>query len=469
MIFERFDDRGLSQYSYAVGCRRAGAIAIVDPRRDVDVYLDYAAREGVAIRWVLETHIHADFASGARELAARTGAALRLSAYDEGERYEVRFAHTPVADGEALDIGTTRLVARHTPGHTPEHLSYLVFDTARSASVPLLMLTGDFLFVGSVGRPDLLGDEASPALAARLYDSLRTVLADLPDGLEIHPGHGAGSMCGSGLGERPMTTLGFERVTNPYLRADLSREAFVARVLADLPPRPPYYFRMKALNAAGPPLLWHLPGDRRLPPAEVMTRVEAGALVIDLRDAHAFAAGHIPGALGMPAVTQVSTWAGWVVPADRPIVLVAPDEATAEEAVRALVRVGLDRVEGRLDGGMEGWTAAGYPVARLAMMQPLELQARLARGERLHVLDVRSAAEWRAGHVPRATHLMYGELPARIDELPWRAEPVAVICGAGHRATLAASLLRRAGFEQVSVVAGGMAEWTLVGLPVETA
>jgi hydroxyacylglutathione hydrolase len=467
MIFERFEDRGLSQYSYVVGCRHAGAVAVVDPRRDVDVYLDYAAQAGVAIRWVLETHIHADFASGARELAARAGAALLLSAHDEGERYQVQFPHTPFADGQALAIGTTRIVARHTPGHTPEHLSFLVFDTARSATVPLAMLTGDFLFVGSVGRPDLLGDETSAALAARLYDSLRTALADLPDGLEIHPGHGAGSMCGSGLGERPMTTLGFERVTNPYLRGDLSREAFVARLLADLPPRPPYYFRMKALNSAGPPLLWRLPGDRALRPAEVKEKIDAGALVIDLRDQQAFVAGHIPDALAMPVVANVSTWAGWVVPHDRPLVLVAPDERTAEEAARALVRVGLDRIEGRLEGGIASWAEAGYPLERLGVVQPLELQARLARGDRVRVLDVRSAEEWRAGHVPGATHLLYGELPGRLGELPWRDEPVAVMCGAGHRATLAASLLRRAGFANVAIVAGGMSEWTLVGLPVE--
>ncbi|MGH7589166.1 MAG: MBL fold metallo-hydrolase, partial [Gemmatimonadota bacterium] len=199
MLFERFEDPGLSQYSYAVGCPAAGALAIVDPRRDIDVYLDFAAENGLAIEHVLETHIHADFASGAKALAEATGAQLHLSAYDESEKYEVAFPHTETRDGDSIEVGSVRLEALHTPGHTPEHLSFLVYDTTRTADVPELLLSGDFLFVGSLGRPDLLGEDAKRELAHRLYDSVREKLAELPDGLEVHPGHGAGSMCGAGM------------------------------------------------------------------------------------------------------------------------------------------------------------------------------------------------------------------------------------------------------------------------------
>src|SRR6185436_834919 len=260
MLLERFEDRGLAQYSYAVGDEAARVVAIVDPRRDVDVYVDWAAERGFTITDVLETHIHADFASGARELALRTAATLRLSAYDEDERYEVLHAHALLRDGDSVPLGAVRLQALHTPGHTPEHLTFLVYDGVRDGDVqdaPVAALTGDFLFVGALGRPDLLGEEAKHALARRLFKSVREKLAGLPDGMEVYPGHGAGSMCGAGMSSRPFSTLGAERLANPYLDPALTEEAFVERLLAASPPLPPYYLRMKALNAAGPPLLGH--------------------------------------------------------------------------------------------------------------------------------------------------------------------------------------------------------------------
>ncbi|HXT20006.1 MAG TPA: MBL fold metallo-hydrolase, partial [Thermoanaerobaculia bacterium] len=315
MLIERFEDRGLAQYSYAVGDEVAGRVAIVDPRRDVDVYVDWAAERGFAITDVLETHIHADFASGARELALRTGATLRLSAYDDGERYEVLHAHGLLREGDSVQLGAVRLEALHTPGHTPEHLTYLLFDSARDASVPLAVLTGDFLFVGALGRPDLLGEEAKHALARMLFKSVREKLAGLPDGMEVYPGHGAGSMCGAGMSSRPFSTLGAERLANPYLDPALTEEAFVERLLAASPPLPPYYLRMKALNAAGPPLLGHLPGGlpglAALPLPRFRELVEDGAhVVIDVRDQLAFGADHVPGALGIGIDGQLSTWAG---------------------------------------------------------------------------------------------------------------------------------------------------------------
>ena len=260
MFFERIEDKGLAQYSYVIACERAGVAAVVDPRRDIDVYVDLAKAKGFRITHVLETHIHADFASGACELAAATGAELAVSAYDRGELYETRFPHRSLHDGDAIVLGRVRLQALHTPGHTPEHLSFLVFDGARSATQPMILLSGDFLFVGSLGRPDLLGEEAKRQLAAKLFDSVRRVLAPLPDGLEIAPGHGAGSMCGAGMSGRPTSTLGFERIANPYLRADLTEDQFIEMILTRVPPFPDYYRRMKALNARGPRVLNGLPG-----------------------------------------------------------------------------------------------------------------------------------------------------------------------------------------------------------------
>jgi hydroxyacylglutathione hydrolase len=384
MLFERFEDTDLSQYSYAVGCPRAGELAIVDPRRDVDVYLDFAHRHGLRITRVLETHIHADFASGARELAERTGAELAVSGYDRGETFEVRFPHRDLREGDAVELGSVRIEPLHTPGHTPEHLAFLVFDGARSREVPMLALTGDFLFVGSVGRPDLLGEEAKRGLAERFYASVRDKLGALPEGIEVHPAHGAGSMCGAGMSGRPMSTLGFERAANPYLDPGLSQERFVERLLASAPPFPPYYRRMKRINSEGPRLLGGLPGGLPglgpIPVDRFAARLATGEpVVVDLRDYLAFGGAHVPGSFGIGLGGNLATWAAWAVPYDRPILLVGDgeggeggengagggggDREAVERAVRALVRVGLDDVEGYLDGGIEAWQQAGLPLA----------------------------------------------------------------------------------------------------------
>jgi hydroxyacylglutathione hydrolase len=466
MIFERFEDSGLSQYSYAVGCARAGSIAIVDPRRDVDVYLKFAADQGVEITHVLETHIHADFASGARELADRTGAELRLSAYDAGEKYEVSFPHEELENGDALEIGSVRIEALQTPGHTPEHLSYLVYDTYRSANVPEILLSGDFLFIGSLGRPDLLGEEAKRELARRLYVSVREKLADLPDGLEVHPGHGAGSMCGAGMSARPISTLGFERVANPYLDPELTESAFLEKILGSAPPFPPYYRRMKALNSEGPAILDGLPGRDPIAVEEFHALVEAGHVVVDLRDQLAFGGGHVPGSLGIGVDGSLSTWAAWVVPYGTPILLVAETPFAVDPAIRALVRVGLDAIRGWLEGGMNAWRQEGLPIATLPQMSIPELAAALDRGGAVDVLDVRADGEWNDGHIEGALHVHGGVVEDRLGDIPRNGRPLAVICGSGYRSTVAASVLKRAGFGDVRNVPGGMRGWRSAGLPV---
>jgi hydroxyacylglutathione hydrolase len=464
VVFERFEDGGLAQYSYALGCEAAQSVAIIDPRRDVDIYLEFARARDVHISHVLETHIHADFASGAAELAARTGAEVGCSAYDAGELYEVAFAHRPLRDGDALTLGNVRIEAVHTPGHTPEHLSFLAYDLQRAPETPQLMLSGDFLFVGSLGRPDLIGEDVKAQLAGKLYESVRRKLAHLPDGLEVHPGHGAGSMCGSGMSARPMTTLGFERLANPYLR-EQSRSAFVEAILAHVPPFPPYYKRMKVLNSKGAPRLDAIPAPPALGPRDFKTLADGGHVVIDLRDYLGFGAGHIPNAFGIGVRGALATWASWVAPYETPLLLVADQPEQVEQARRTLARVGLDDVRGYLDGGMGAWIEAGLPVTHTPQTAPLEIADQVAN-RAVHVVDVRSNEEWASGHLAGALHLMGGFLAERLDDVPRDGKPIAVICATGYRSTVAASVLERASIAPIVNITGGMAAWLHAGLPV---
>jgi hydroxyacylglutathione hydrolase len=369
-------------------------------------------------------------------------------------------------DSEALTLGNVRIEARHTPGHTPEHLAFLGYDLRRAPTTPALMLSGDFLFVGSLGRPDLIGEAAKVGLANALFDSVTNVLPALPDGLEIHPAHGAGSMCGLGMSARPMSTLGFERVANPYLRAGLSREAFVAEILGHVPPFPPYYKRMKQLNSRGPAPLDLPQALRAIDAHEFHEHVESGYVVVDVRAQLSFGAGHIPGAFGVGMAGSQSTWAAWVVPYETPLLIVCDHPADADATRRALVRVGLDDVRGYLEGGMSTWIENGLPVAHTRQISPHELAAELPRG-RVAVVDVRSDEEWSDGHVAGARHLMAGTLADHATSLPRDGVTLALMCGTGYRSTVAASVLERTGFTNLVNLTGGMAAWQHAGLPVE--
>lgn len=459
MKIERFEVPGLAQYSYVVAS--AGEAIVIDPMRDFDRYVAYAAEQELVIRYVTETHIHADFASGAAAVAAETGAELAVSGYDEGERYVYSMPHRKLLDGEVLRVGKVTLRALHTPGHTPEHLSFLLFDEERTGAVPVALFSGDFLFVGSLGRPDLLGDAEKHRLAEELYRSVHERIAGLPDGLEVYPGHGAGSLCGAGIGERPESTLGYERATQRLF--GLGREAFLEEVLATVPPMPAYYPRMKALNAEGARSFREVMPKRMLSAKEVQRAADEGeATLLDLRRQEAFGGAHVPGSVNIGAGQNLSLWAGWMLDPGKPIVLIS-DSGKDEEAARSLVRVGLDEIAGSLKGGIGAWVEAGMELARIPQLSTEEVLER--DGDAL-VLDVRSAKEWSSGHIAGAEHVMLGDLPGAMGSLP-KVRAIVTVCGSGYRSSIAASLLQAHGFARVSSMDGGMGAWNRRGLPVE--
>jgi hydroxyacylglutathione hydrolase len=446
MKIQRFEVAGLAQNSYVIS--DGGEAVVIDPMRDIERYVAYAEREKLLVTAVVETHIHADFAAGSMALVQATGAELALSGYDSMERYVYSMRHRKLRDGDTVKVGSVRLQALFTPGHTPEHMSYLL----RGEDGELKgMFSGDFLFAGALGRPDLLGEEAKVGLAKELYKSVTERIAGLPDDLAVYPGHGAGSLCGAGLSDRAETTLGYERRTNAFF--GYGEAEFVEKILASVPPMPRYYPRMKALNAMGAAVFSELPGGLGLSVAEVEA-MQADVTLLDVRGMEAFAAGHVRGAVNLGVEGNLSMWAGWLLDADRPIVLLG--EGGAEETARlALVRVGLDRIAGRLAGGMQAWVDAGVAVETVGSMTAKEVDE--ASGEVL-VVDVRNDAEWAEASIGGAKHVALGELVARVGELE-RGRPVVTVCESGYRASAAASLLQAAGFEDVRTMRGGMAAW----------
>jgi hydroxyacylglutathione hydrolase len=445
-MFQRFFDEGLAQASFLVGCDRTKQAVVIDPRRDASVHAAAARQLGATIVAAIETHVHADFVSGARELA-QIGARVYA-----GPGAGVEYDHHAVRDGETMSVGDVTLTFLHTPGHTPEHICVL----AVAAGQPARLFTGDLLFVGGVGRPDLLGEARTLRLASDLFDSLQRVMA-LGDDVEVHPGHGAGSLCGAGIGMEPFSTIARERRQNAMLQHH-AREAFVAAVLADIPDTPPYFARMKRLNTAGPPLLNER--ARRLPsirPAAAAALAADGALILDLRTGRAFAEGHPDGALNFTYGAKIGYWAGWVVPPDAPLLLLAGEPAHAQEAAIQLLRVGLDRIEGMIAGGFEAWTGAGLPVAQIEQMSAGDLRAAIT-DEAVRVVDVRTPDEWRAGHIDGSINIPVGDIPVRGRDLHGDAL-IATICEGGYRSSLAVSLLAHEGVRRLVNVTGGMAAY----------
>ena len=449
MDFHQFYLGCLAHASYLIGAN--GEAAVVDPQRDVDQYIAEAERRGLKIRYVIETHLHADFVSGHRELAERTGAEIVM-----GAAAAAQFPHRAVRDGDVIRLGKVELRAMETPGHTPESVSWLLVDDGK----PVKVLTGDTLFIGDVGRPDLAGAKGytPQTMAAMLYDSLHSKLLKLSDAVEVWPAHGAGSACGRNISKETWSTIGAQRAMNYALRP-MSREDFVTMMTTDLPEAPPYFARDAEINRAGARPLAAV-NARGLSPREVKGALHRAAVVLDVRDSDAFGAGHIGGAVNIGLGGQYASWCGTLLSATDDLVIVADGEERSREAVMRLARVGMENVAGYLDGGILAWSNAGYGVERLP-----QINARDLGGSKLAVLDVRRSNEYAGGHVPRARNIPLAELQRRIAELD-RDEPLAVICQSGYRSSTAASLLERAGFTDVSNVVGGTTAWIAEKLPV---
>jgi hydroxyacylglutathione hydrolase len=471
MILKRFFDPKLAQASYILGCPTTRQALVVDPNRRVDQYLQAAADEGLRITHITETHIHADFVSGARELAARTGGRLYLSAAG-GSEWQYHYAReamaAPVSDGDRFMVGRIQLQALHLPGHTPEHLSFVVTDTG-SANEPIGAFTGDFLFVGDVGRPDLLeravGSTGTMEASARqLFRSLQR-FRGLSDYLQIWPAHGAGSACGKSLSAMPQSTLGYEKRFN-WAFGVSDEDEFVRAALAGQPEPPRYFAEMKRINQHGPRHLGTISLPAPLPAATLVSLLATGAIVVDTRESGEYGRGAVPGTINIPNTRAFTTWAGSLLPYNQEFYLISgnPGESAIRELIQDLAGIGLDRVGGYFGPEViTDWRDTHGPLQTIPVVNLEDL----ALGDGELVLDVRGEAEWKAGHVPDSVNVPLADLGARVERIP-RAQTLVVHCQSGARAAIAASMLRAQGFTDVRLFPGGFAEWRSAGQPVAT-
>jgi len=462
MYTKQFFVEGLGCASYLIGCEAEGIAAVIDPDRDVRKYLTTADERGLKITHIIETHLHADHVSGNTDLAHRTGADIYLH-----EASGAEFDHKPLRDGDVITLGNIRLKIIHTPGHTPESLTLLVSDTTR-AEEPWLALTGDTLFVGDIGRPDLVGVEAANGLAKEMHTSLFKKLLPLHDGLLIYPGHGAGSLCGKSIGSMRSTTLGFERKYNPAL-AERELDEFVTFATSDLPEQPGNHKRIKSLNRAGVKPLGNVE-PKPISIQESIPYFQRGAGLLDTRSKEEYVQVHIPGSVHLEADEQLSNRIGFVFPPDVPVILLLSDPADYEDVVYSLARVGYDNVIGYFSEGLDVWEKMGFPITSgdIKDIEPLELNDLLinGNGNRPVVVDVREPWEYHQGHVPGALLMPLGQLSVRLEELDLE-KPVAVICASGNRSHSASALLGQKGFKTIYNVLGGTAQWAHSGLELE--
>lgn len=454
MYFEQFYLSCLAHASYMIGAD--GEAAVVDPQRDVDIYLKAAEEQNLKIRHIFETHLHADFVSGHKELAARTGAKIYI-----GARANAKFPHVPLSDGSEIKLGSVGIRALETPGHTPESVCLVIIDEEKSRD-PWAVLTGDTLFIGDVGRPDLSPAHTPQELAGLLYDSLHQKLLTLPDAVLVYPAHGAGSLCGRSMRAEKSSTIGTERLTNYALQIG-RREEFIQQLTTNLPSRPDYFLQDAEINRSGAAALADLPLVPLLTPYEVQALLDSGEYVLDVRPNEQFAAAHVPRSINIALSGQFATWAGTILGIASNPVLIADTEAQIEEARIRLARVGFSGVRGYLAGGFAAWQKAGLAISSTPQISVRELNERLRAGG-LEVLDVRREGEWQAGHIPQALWHALDNFPRGLPALD-DASPVAVHCKSGYRSMVACSLLERAGHRNLINVVGGFDAWHDTGLP----
>jgi hydroxyacylglutathione hydrolase len=453
MYFEQFYLGCLAHASYMLAS--GGEAVVVDPQRDVDIYLKAAERQGVRIRHIFETHLHADFVSGHQELAARTGAKIYI-----GPNGQATVCHEEVHDGFELRVGDIRIKVLETPGHTPESLCLVITDEERSVDL-WAVLTGDTLFLGDVGRPDLSNTHTPSVLAGMLYESLHTKLLKLADNVIVYPAHGAGSLCGRNMRADRSSTIGIERLTNYALQIK-SKEEFIRQLTTNLPPRPEYFPQDAQMNRVGAPALSELPELVPMSARELQFWIEQGVIALDIRSGDQFASGHVPGSISIPLSGEFASWAGTLLGLSCQPVLIAQSPDQLSEARTRLARVGIDYVRGHLEDGIEGWTRAELALAELPQITAQTLYDNLA--DYSQVLDVRRRPEWEAGHVEVAAWWPLDDFKTSLPKMD-RNEPIAVLCKGGYRSLIACSLLERAGFQNVTNVIGGFAAWQNAQLP----
>ena len=461
MYFKQFYLNCLAHASYLIGSD--GEAAVVDPQRDVDQYLDEAATHHLKINYIIETHLHADFVSGHRELAARSGAQIIF-----GEQAKAAIPHHPVKSGDELMIGRVKLRVLETPGHTPEGICILVIDTEVSDQ-PQKVLTGDTLFIGDVGRPDLAGQKGytPQMMAGMMYESLHEKLLRLDDAVEVFPAHGAGSMCGRNLSTETSSTIGEQRKLN-YALQPMTKEQFIKLMTTDLPEAPAYFSRDAEINRTGAESLTGLSRAAELPAVEVRQLAAQGSLVLDVRDAAEFGAGHVPGALNIGLGGQFASWAGSLIPSASPIVIVAESNEKVEEAQLRLARVGLENVQGYLGGGIKAWENAGLELDIVPQISVAELKQLIETRPDLQLIDVRRPAEYDSGHAPRATSAPLAKLGDLLPRLNLKPNAqTAVICAGGYRSSAGTSILQQLGFKHLLNVTGGTKAWIDAGYEVE--
>lgn len=458
MFFQHVYDKSLSQASYVIGCQAKGEAIVIDAQRDVDVYLEIAKANNLTITHIAETHIHADFLCGSRELAAATGAKLYLS--DEGgDDWQYQFPHRGLKHGDTIRVGNLTLEVLHTPGHTPESISFLLTDHPASDK-PVMVFTGDFVFVGDIGRPDLLEKAAGfvgtqEKGARQLYESVRR-FAELPEYIQVWPGHGAGSACGKALGAVPSSTVGYEKIRNWAFRHEGDEQGFVDYLLEGQPEAPKYFAKMKHLNKVDRPLLIEVPRHPKLSVDQFIRAYRNGVRVIDTRNKTAFADGFIPGSLNIQDNNSFSTWMGWQLNYEEQFMLIA-EEHQLEELTRKLMRIGMDNCYGYIPG------VAGLGIdLQVADVVDINAFKALIDNPNVQVVDVRGENEYKAGHIAGADHVFVGTLQHNLDKIS-KDKQVVIHCQAGDRATIAYSILKSHGFDNVKNYPGGMKEWVNQG------
>jgi len=446
VFLKKVKSEGLSHNSYFIGSENEAAI--IDPRRDCQIFINIAQQEEMPIKAIFETHRNEDYVIGSIELAQRTGAKIY-----HGSKLGFKYGQ-PLEDGQEFFFGKLKLTAIETPGHTDESISYALADLETSQK-PIMVFTGDTLFVGDVGRTDLYGPDQAPRLAEELFDSIFNRLLPLGDEVILYPAHGAGSVCGGDISQREESTLGIERKLNPVLQK--KREDFIEHKVTEHHSRPPYFLMMEKYNLEGPPVLADLPIPKPLKPKAFLEQIKQGAFVVDTRNPPAFGGAHVKDSISI-WLERIPSYAGWILPYDKPILLVLEDKNYLEKAVRLLYRLGYDKITGYLVGGIENWYKQSLPVEQFNLLTVHDLKKWLNQENKLFLLDVREENDWEQGHIPGSVNIFSGYLKNRINELP-KDRPIVAICKVGNRASLAASILRQAGFKQIYNVLGGIIAW----------